>query len=504
MSKASKAALLFAGLAMIGMVVTRLVLGVWIDHLWGFVVVMAIGIVIALLNDLRTIFEFFTMKTTKNGMNMGLLIVLALIGIVAVNYIAVRRDKKFDWTSEGLNSLADQSIKAIQAVKSDVEAVYLFRKGAPGEEEARRGSRDMIALYQNFNKNLKYNEHNALLSAGLAKDLEFTAGNSALYLRQGEKKVKVDGFTEENVTKALLKLTRENKKTIYFVTGHGERDLDRKEPDTISDFKQDLENSYIIKTIELFKEAKIPEDAAVVAVIGPKKPYLEPEFAVLRDYAKRGGVLFIAADPGDGNNLALLTKSFGIEYKNNYLIDVRAQVPGAGPVAALGTEFSKTSEMTRNMTGPYAVFLLASGLERAVGTSFAFDELVKAGKQVMGSSQLTEKLEFKPNGPHIIAMQSKGRYEGGAKDFQTVVFGDSDFMTNSMWMTGVNRDLVSNVFASLAKDTDLISIRPKEAKTTRLQMSREQGMVFLFGFLIPLPILMFAVGLVIWFRRRSA
>ena len=70
---------------------------------------------LAVFKDARFYLEFLTMRTTKHGMNMGALILMAVVALVSINFLAVRYEKKFDWTSERLNSLSDQSLKAFKA-----------------------------------------------------------------------------------------------------------------------------------------------------------------------------------------------------------------------------------------------------------------------------------------------------------------------------------------------------------------------------------------------------
>ena len=58
------------------------------------------------------------------------------------------------------------------------------------------------------------------------------------------------------------------------------------------------DSSFQVKPLDLINNPKVPEDAAVVAVIGPTVALLEPEMDLLRDYARSGGRMLVAADPG--------------------------------------------------------------------------------------------------------------------------------------------------------------------------------------------------------------
>lgn len=509
MSKQGKLLFLFSGLFFVALFLFRLLYQGWHDSMWA---PLALGLVLfvgASIRERRALAEFFTMRTTKHGMNMGALILIALTAIVCLNVLAVRYERKWDWTNDKLFSLSDQSVKAAKSLKADTEIVLLYRPGEPAAENIDRNVKDLADLFINVSDKIKFTVYNALRRPDVAKKYEYTFGPFAMYAIQGAQRVKIDQPTEEGVTRALLKFGREKKKILYFVTGHGERDLEGKDADGLAETKTELMVTYDVRTLKLFDVGnKVPEDAGAVAIIRPLQQYLEPEIQALRDYAKRGGRLFIAIDPGIKHNLALLTKSLGVEFGNNYVLDVRSQMIQSGPQTVLGTTFSRESEITKAFTdNTFAIFDLASSLTPAkdAAPSLKFDVLVQTDDRTMTVPELVEKVELQPNGPHALGVAVTGKLPGeGTKDFQALIFGDSDFVANRIVHNNLNRDLVMNAFASLMEDKDLISIRPKEAKGTKLNITQGSLDVLSFLFLLPLPFLLFFFGGFRWWKRRTA
>ena len=90
------------------------------------------------------------------------------------------------------------------------------------------------------------------------------------------------------------------------------------------------------------------------------------------------------------------------------------------------------------------------------------------------------------------------------KEFVVIVAGDSDFITNYGIRIGMNRDLGLNVVGSLLKESDMVTIRPKQPMGSMINMTQAQFMILLFGFIIPLPLLLFSLGGFVWWRRRAA
>lgn len=506
MSKVSKFSLLFSGLFAVSVVVTRIILNGWVPMMW-----IPLGIALGLLffaiaRDWRLMFEFFTLKTTKHGMNMGAMILTVLVLLIAVNFLAVTKEKKWDWTSEGLNSLSEQSVSAVGNLKTDTELILLYKKSET-DETTRRQIADLAQLYMGVSPRLKFLAYNALERPDLAQKYDYTTGPFGLYLVQGgDRHMKVDQATEEELTRTLLRFAREKSKVVYFVQGHGEHDITLQGPESISQFKKDLDLSYEVKALELFKNPKVPDDAELVVIAGPRQGYLATETDALRAYAKRGGRLLIAIDPDAKHGLSALTKTFGIEYQNNYVLDPRAMIPGAGNIAALGNEFSTSAEATKPLRSGFTVFLIASSLKKAPDApkDFMLDEIVRSDEVPLATDELSSSAKVRSPGPHALGILSRGKLVGAEKDFEVIVYGDSDFLRDNLYRNNLNRDLAMNSVASLAKDSDLVSIRPKTPKGTQLSMTRTQLMIVLFGFLLPVPILMFFTSGLLWWRRKSA
>ena len=512
MNKVSKLSFFISLLFTIVLFSWRYVAGGWNNAMIVPLVIIFVFFSYGLIKEARTILGFLTMRTAKHGMNMGLMIVLAIAFLVIINVFSVRYEHKFDWTSDKMNSLSDQSLKAAQGLKSDVEFVLLYRKQAQGEENVQPHVHDIMDMYKNVSPKIKYTSYSALERPDMAEKFDFKQGSWGLYAVQGAQHIKVDQPNEQEITKTLIKLGRERKKVIYFTSGHGEHEFKERKPESISDLVEDLGSTFDVHSISLLKE-KIPADADIIAVVGPQQQFLDPELDALRDYARNGGHLLIALDPGLHQNLALLTKSFGVEFKNNYIIDPRATVKGAGNIAAIGNEFSATNEITKAFKpGMMNIFLLASALTKApdASPSLHIEELIKTDEGAVATAKLEQQPKIEGKGPFTLAMNVTGKMPGSAdgktplgKDFSAVIFGDSDFLSNTIFHDNLNRDLALNSFLSLSADKDLISIRPKAPKGQKLEVTGEKFAALVLFFLAITLSLFLSSGLV-WWRRRAA
>jgi ABC-type uncharacterized transport system involved in gliding motility auxiliary subunit len=94
--------------------------------------------------------------------------------------------------------------------------------------------------------------------------------------------------------------------------------------------------------------------------------------------------------------------------------------------------------------------------------------------------------------------------EGAAPKPETrvVVFGDSDFASNTFFRAVGNRDLFMNTVGWLSQQENLISIRPKEPSDRRLTMTAAQQSNIVWFSLLIVPLAIFGTGIYSWWRRR--
>lgn len=513
MSRFSKIGWFLAGLSLLVLLVARMMLGGWINVLFIPLGLFLLGFVIAILFDFKTYIEFFSMKTTRKGMSMGLMILLSMVLMVSVNYLAVRHNKTIDLTEEKLNSLSDQSMQVLKALDQDLD-VKIFYRGEEASEEKQKAKEALNVFAENSSK-IKIHYFDSYVEVIEAQkylnDLpDKDRGNLFIFAEYAGKKVKIDPpYGEEQITSALIKVTRKGEKKIYFITGHGEHDLDSVEADGIKMYKTALEEaSFVVQPWSLLEKGALPEDANVVVISGPTTQYQEGELNILRDYARKGGRLVVAIDPGQRHNLAKLTKTFGVEFANNYILNEYNQLLGRGAASAIGLYFDASNEITRSfqMGRNYAVFDLASEIRPAQDKSpgILVTEIIKTDKNSFVLNELAKTAHPSERKQLALAIFVTGKLdESSEKDFQSVIFGDSDFMTNKAFNQGLNHDVATNSIASLANEKDLISIRSKQAKGTKMTMTRTTQLSVIFG-CMALPLILLITSGVLWFRRRGA
>lgn len=512
MSKLSKILFFFSGISLVSMSIIRYLLGDWVPFCWLALGLAVLFIVIALVKDRAFFKEFFTMKTTKEGMSMGVLILLMVAVLAVVNYLGVKYYKTWDFSSAQTNTLSEQSIKLTKSLDSDLKVLFFYKKGVEGNEENRRQFRELIKKYQDQSGNVKLDFVEVNERPDLAKEYGVDKGSGVVFLDYKGRRNRVEKIDEQEFTSALVKVTREKNKTIYFTIGHGEKSLEEKREGLgLGSLKLMLENNrYTVKDLPLVQTPKIPQDADVVVIAGPTQEFSENEILALEDYLKKGGSLFLALESQNSAGLDKLVSKVGVELENNYVFNVIETVMGRGinQGPAMGAIFSETSKITKSFgRGEVTMFRFPQGLKKVKAPEgITVDEVVKTAPTSMAFKSLQISGES-PMSSFALLDEVTGVFPGaeaGAKAFTMILAGDVDFMSNQMLYQNLNRDLVLNSIAALAKEENLISISPKEAQATQMTLTETKFGLFLFAFIIPLPILLLGMSIGLWVRRRNA
>ncbi|HEY7513469.1 MAG TPA: GldG family protein, partial [Vicinamibacteria bacterium] len=188
-------------------------------------------------------------RQVKYGGNT-LVVVLVVLGILgALNYLAARNSKKWDLTKNQRYSLSDQTKKVVSGLKDEVKITY-FQRG----RDMSRGQ-DRLKEYQDLSGKLKVEYVDPVVSPAKAQLADARGPWPILLVERGDKKEKITSDSEQDLTNALIKITREGKKTVCLATGEGERSAEDTADAGFSGAKAALTKSqYDVKDVLLLRE----------------------------------------------------------------------------------------------------------------------------------------------------------------------------------------------------------------------------------------------------------
>lgn len=520
MSIWGKTSLLISGFCLIVMAGAGFVLGSWHPLLYAFLILFLLGLIASVLLDYKMYLEFLSIKTAQKGLSLGWSLLILIVFLSAISYLGKRFNHSLDLTEEGINSLSKQTTQALDNLDTDL-AFYVFYKGDKGSEQMlslkqtlkinldlyKQNSSKVQAIFiDTYKNNLKANEYLSNLPDKNQQEI-------FVFANYKDRKVRAEiPFSEESLTSAIIKAQKREFKKILFLTGHGEKDLNNEKPSGLKILNQSLKDSGFITEEWNFLQQQGPPPSSVELIIsiGPQQPFLDAEKAWLKTYLSKGGHLLIALDPKEKHTLEAFLKSYGLIFKNDYILSRLGMLYG-GATKALGVVFDNNNPITKIFTEKKQAVLFeqASSIDIVPSTldQFKFSYLVRSHNQSFTAFKLTKNIKVGDLKSFIMAVEVSPKQDEGKKDknknFQLTLFGDSDFLTNRYIYEGANKDLALNAFISMAGEEELVSIRPKLPKGTKITLTRTQR-TSLILFYVVVPLVFLLVGLWMWFRKREA
>jgi len=454
-------------------------------------------------------------RSLKYGSNTFLLIVIVLAVVAMVNFLSAKHHQRFDVTEGKLYSLADQTISVLKGLKKEVKVLAFYREGT-GQE-----LRDRLREYDYRSDKFLFEFVDPDKNPEKAKMYDIRSYRT-IVVQSGTKEEKIHEDTEKELTNAILKVTREGNKVIYFVEGHGENRTDDSGKEGYSYVKQGLEEAnYDVKTVLLAQEGKVPEDCAILVVAGAQRAFLSNEIELIRTYIEQGGDAFFLFDPEVDTGLEELLKVWGIEVGRDVVVDVSGigRLFGIGGVGVpIAGEYG-AHPITEKHKGIMTFYPLArsvsfeqGGREDVTGT-----ELAKTSSSSWAESDLNvlkgaeaRRDPGEKRGPISlsVAVTVEVKKEGASEEAsekqqaRLVVFGDSDFAKNRFFPQQGNGDLFLNSISWLAEEEELISIRPKTPGFNPITLTKAQGRNLFWLSVVLLPLAVLVAGTVVYVRRR--
>ena len=461
----------------------------------------------------------------------------AVLGIlVFANYFVSRHTKRFDLTKDQRFSLSDQTKKVVGGLKDEIKLVYFQRS-----RDMARGQ-DRLNEYQTLSPKLKAEYVDPVQSPAKAQAYDVRGPWPILVVEKGDRRERVTNDGEQDITNALIKITRESKKTVCLLEGEGERSSEDSGERGFSGAKSSLTKAlYEVKSVFLLREKTVPKDCTILIVGGPEKDLLPETTAAIQDFVKGGGkaLVMVEAELKEHYpNLVALLKNWNIEAGNDVVVDVSGmgQLFGFSELAPLAIDYPFHA-ITKDFRLP-TLYGGARSVEAGKGSvpGVSASDLVKTSAQSWAESDLSLKGSIKfdegskdRKGP--IALAAVATVTGAlpspspspspaaspspsaspspaaeeapkAPESRVVAVGDADFASNSLLGFQGNQDFFLNTVAWLAEDADLISIRPKEPENQALFLSRSTQQNVAWTALLLIPGFFVVAGIVSWWRRR--
>ena len=507
-----------------GAVAVRLIRPEWDQYAtWSAWAGLAL-VVAYTLGQWREVLEYFRRRQARYSAvaTVGVLVALAIV--VAVNYLGVRQNKRWDLTASRQYSLSEQSVRVLESLEAPVKFTVFDRQI---EMDRFRNRLDEYA-YHSSQVSVEYIDPDRRPLVASEYDIQAYGTVVVDYMGRRERSTT---DTEQDLTNALIKAMSATERKVYFLQAHGEKEPNDTERDGYSAVSGLLRrDNYMVERLVLAQQNDVPDDATVVLIAGPTTDVLPAEAEALRRYLARAGKLMILLDPPVGPqaaplpNLEAILREWGIDPGSNVVVDVSGATNDPSIAVAATYPLHAITERFATLT----IYPLARAVEPIEGGTdgHVAQTIVETSRQSWAESDLAslssdtgvtmDEAGGDMSGPISIGVAVSAAVEEASAEAQStpvdgdaltpearvVVFGDSDFASNAYGGVPGNLNLFANAISWLAGQENLIAIRPTGAEDRRVTMTPNQQWWAMATSVFLLPALVFGAGILTWWRRR--
>ncbi|MBI3783210.1 MAG: GldG family protein [Deltaproteobacteria bacterium] len=437
----------------------------------------------------------------------GLAAFLAMAQVVLASY-----GWRLDLTPERSYTLSPHARQVLAGLSRDVVITAFVRSGDDRNHQIEDLMRRVAAVSPHVRTNLIDINRNPAVAR------QYGVGSYAGFVVEcGTRRRQFENPSEPLLVAAILQVTRDSRRVVYFLGGHGERDIystDRQQGYSLISLALTQE-LYDVRVLDLLHQAEVPRDADVVVIAGARRDPLPLEIEQLAAFAHRGGALLVLLEPRGATALIDFLARYGVRTDDTMVVDSENRlfagdyVTLSVPVLSPRHPISAALQAPPLFSGACPVEFAASprggvrGLEilSTAASSWRtrdFDALRSgeaafvSGRDVRGSQSVGVSLLVGP--PHT----------DGDAVARFVVLGDSDFATNFFVDSLGNKDLLVDSVNWLAGEDALLGARAQARipGVNQFFLTDEQGReAFLLGTVIE-PGAVLLVGMVVVMRRR--
>jgi ABC-type uncharacterized transport system involved in gliding motility auxiliary subunit len=479
-------------------------------------------------------------RYTLSGV-VAVILVIALT--IMINWLSARRWVRADWTSTQIYTLSEKSENILANLEDEIRVVVFMTPQTAMYDQVQelleryKAASDKVSVeYIDPEKEpLKTTQLAEQYGVQVADTVVFVYGDRTKYvtsdqmadmdysgMQYGQGPTMRAFKGEEQFTSAILSLVAPNVPKVYFVTGHGEAALDSVGGGNdrgLRILEEALKRENMETADTSLLSGQVPDDAAVIAIIGPTTAFTEAEIDALGGFLDHGGRLLVALDPlieppgvMRPTRLEAMLAERGVVVRDDLVVDPSRRLPFYD-LSAVYLEDFPAHALTNGLEGFAVLFTVARSLAADGDHATA---LVQTSDDGWGETNLAMLLRGDPvalddadsPGPAVVGVAVEAEAvaaesnEEDTPQYRLVVFGDSDFLTDLDISNAGNAVLAANTFNWLTAREDLVGIPPRDVEQVSLFLSQKQMRNLLLLVLVAMPGAAILAGIFIWRRRR--
>ena len=478
------------------------------------------------------------------GFNVLAQIVLILFLALAVNSIAFKHYKRWDFSRDQKYALSDKTKRFLKTIKGKMRITVFFSPNTPITADvqnllteyqyAGKGKidiehvdpeRNLSRAKEVFDKYkvvtdesllvLDYQGRNKTVKASEMADID----QSGMALGEGPRVSAFKG--EQAITSAMMDLVEGKKNTLGYVVGHKEPPLS--DNSTITILKTFIENENIkFQELNLFNLDAIPPELKTILMFGPQYDLSDRELKLLRDFWDKQGRILLLLDPSAKTpKLDGFLNELGVKVNDDRLmVFLRTGIEEVALTRDVQAHFLGGSPVTKRLADARALFFggtssLTLEPDRVRAANIRIDPLIQAEKGYFAETDYNTddqaKLQADAKRNSDTPLTIGAAVEKGASADERVQVNSARLVAvsnaafvqdNAVTQDQQALDFISGSVNWLLSREQLIGIAPKIPKPLVFTLNEDSLRNFRWIILIFMPLIPAVIGAVVWWQRR--
>lgn len=391
----------------------------------------------------------------------------------------------------------DETINRYKDLSSHIKVKYVDPTTSPkfyqGYTDTTPTTNSLIIESKNRSKVIDYND--------------IYEYDSSSYYYGYQSQSSITGYDAEGqITSAIEYVTMDADElpVIYQITGHNETEIGSNFQSVVSKANANL------KSLELFNEEKVPEDATAIIINSPTVDFNEEDAQKVIDYLNGGGKAMIVGCYAYNDELTNFNKilaAYNVSFKTGVVAENDSSKYYQNPLYLLPTV--ETTDYTSDATDGYVFMAGSCAISYPENTDdVTYTKLLSTSDSAVLKKDwkniTTSKAEDgDENGPFTTGLAVNDSSTGAS----IVVFGTPYVVDDSYdnAVSGNNADLFKDVITSMTGNVELASsvIPVKDYTLSNITINTLQAVITGLIIMIAVPILLIIIGIVVWAMRRK-
>ena len=458
-------------------------------------------------------------RTLKYGSNTLVFILVVFAILAAISFLSSRRFLRADFSDDKRYTISSSTKNVLKRLDDVVTINAYFSREPARVAQIRRDVRDVLDEYRAISNKLQIDfidpsddegEKNKLRFMGIPevqvnvieKDKAQVAnvymGLAVIYEDKKEiLPVVQNTFTlEYDLTSSILKVTRTEVKTVGFLSGHDELDID--DTQRFGDMRRELSKQYTVRKVSIDEGREIDKDVSTLVVAGPKQELTEREKYEIDQFIMRGGRAIFLVDAihiPEGTlqakplttGLNDLLEHYGVKLGNNLVLDDASPgqltyTQGYFTVRSDYPYFVRILNQYRNLSGEIARGLsdesiVTSQLERlTLNWASSLELLPKEGDKIetIALAKTTDR-SWTVQSPYDIAPNAQLKPPSSVRKSHTVAASLSGVFKSFY----ADKDIPSNETSASGEAEDEVQVETTSEERTTITASEPTQIVVL-------------------------